>query len=181
MYHFLRGLSDGDGSFFVDKSQNTLGWSVISASMQLIYDLRIYLTAIGVTVGGHVERRIGKRIPLWALSTRHHDAISVGKYMYNGATIKLDRKYEIHKKLCARKVFHILQQGKICSVVGCTRPCRSKNLCAKHYHAENNKKPERKAYTKKYLVAYYLKNRDKLLARAAANKRRKRLQAPYIT
>lgn len=177
MPHFLRGLSDGDGSFYVDSLQNTLGWSLVSASLQLIYNLQIYLLSRGIIVGGHVERRRKEGVPVWVLSMRHHDAISIGKYMYKKSTIRLARKYESHYKLCSRKIRHILQAGKTCSIPGCKKPCRCKNLCKTHYTALIGQKPERRAYLKKYLADYYVKNREKLLAA----QRQRHSQPPYIT
>jgi len=113
---------------------------------------------------------IGGANTIYYLRFGHFDSINVCRYMYQDATIKLERKYNIYVKHKDLVLLHTPQKGNRCSFPGCSSESVQKGFCKRHYMKEYAKKPQRKKYMKKYLAEYYRKHREEMIA--AAERRR---------
>lgn len=93
--HFMRGLSDGDGSFFIhkDKGNKRLGWQLSSASGTFLQDILDKLRSESV-VGSRSSVRADRS--LYRICLAHHDSLRLADWMYLDATIKLERKYLVY-------------------------------------------------------------------------------------
>lgn len=102
--HFIRGFFDGDGWFSIshygDYSKMTIGFA---KNVIMLTDIRNYLYKnLGVTlVKVHEYNDLTKGYPGYGMLmfTKRQNVLDIGNFMYKDATIFLDRKYEIYKKM----------------------------------------------------------------------------------
>lgn len=106
--HFLRGLSDGDGCFYLsngtkrkDGTYNQyLQWEITCASKEFLYEVLNNITKHIGENNIRVEKRSGTIIPVFRLRcNKHNEAINLAKFMYKNNTIKLNRKYDLYKSV----------------------------------------------------------------------------------
>lgn len=92
-HHFVRGLSDGDGSFgiYKDRKCELLKWGLSCESASFLREIHSSLVELSVVAGGAVSPGDTKQ----QLQFGHADAVRLGKWMYQDSTIQLDRKYKI--------------------------------------------------------------------------------------
>lgn len=91
--HFLRGVSDGDGTMVqvMQYSKPRLEWSLVCANPQFLNDILKRLRQEGI-IGGGMSVRSHRMI--YRIQAGHKDAISIGEYMYTDATLYMDRKFQ---------------------------------------------------------------------------------------
>jgi len=101
--HFLRGLSDGDGSMsiVVNRRDERLQWSLVCACkeflehiVQRLHERGLVGQKVGVLAKGGSGKKKGSR-KMFKLSLGHADSVAIGEYMYADASLKLERKYDI--------------------------------------------------------------------------------------
>lgn len=91
--HFLRGVSDGDGTMIqvMQYGKPRLEWSLVCANPQFLNDILIRLRQEGV-IGEGISVRPHRMI--YRIHTGHKDAIAIGAYMYKDATLYMGRKFQ---------------------------------------------------------------------------------------
>lgn len=98
-HHFIRGVSDGDGSIEL-RRDGRISWSLISASEAFLCDILDQLKERRVVVARrvHIKPRPGHsfRIRL-SLS----DTLNLCEYMYKEATLCIHRKREVYRRSLA--------------------------------------------------------------------------------
>lgn len=95
--HFVRGFFDGDGCIY--RNNKYLCFSICSASKRLIDQLKSIFNSIGVEC--YIEERTEYSIPFYVLGTKNQKNIKLlFEYLYNNATIYLNRKYDKFKTIC---------------------------------------------------------------------------------
>ena len=93
MNHFIRGFSDGDGSFSLSKNRNKmyLEWSLICSSRKFLVEIA-YILEAQIFAKVYLTARSDKP-HVFRLRTGHRTALKIGDYLYDDATLKLERKY----------------------------------------------------------------------------------------
>jgi len=132
--HFLRGVIDGDGSFFVHHSQGKglLNCKIFSASNNLVENILEKLRKNKIVFGGSISCKYGKT-NLYTLLFGQNDSRRIGDYIYAGSIILLHRKKAVWEDNANISVRSDIQKNKVCSILECTNPSRSNGLCAVHY------------------------------------------------
>ena len=98
--HFLRGLSDGDGSFNITISKrhnsNYLNWEITCASRDFLQKILDYLRDNSIISYNRVNirRRHSKKKKVYKFCLSTLDSTLFGEYIYENSTISLERKYE---------------------------------------------------------------------------------------
>lgn len=136
---FLQGVIEGDGSFRLT-NKIYLTCSIASASKKFLNDILQRLRLIKVVRGGS----IGPGHGIWSLCFSQADAISLGRYIYNGTNRKtrLNRKFDRWSKFKHIKMQRQIQKNTTCNL--CAASAYSKDLCKHHYmkqYREHNIKP----------------------------------------
>jgi len=97
-HHFLRGYSDGDGSLFITNHKQAnrryLMWGLTSKEPDILINILSYLRSKSIIAApGCNPRRYNHKCQL---NLGHVDSLRLCKYIYQDATIKLDRKYQVY-------------------------------------------------------------------------------------
>lgn len=115
--HFLRGLSDGDGCFYLlngikrkdGTNKQYFQWELTCVSKEFLEKI---LELITKHIGPNsivVNQRQGTKIPVFRLRcNKHNETIKLAELMYNDNSIKLDRKYNIYqnaKNIIVKQIF----------------------------------------------------------------------------
>jgi len=88
--HFVRGFFDGDGCIYTDsKKRKTLGINFCSASEAFLSELREHLYTVGIN--SYIVDEKGSTYRLYIKGIKNVD--NMWNYMFDNATIYLDRKY----------------------------------------------------------------------------------------
>lgn len=107
--HFLRGLSDGDGSFYYSerKSGNYLSWELISASEEFLKNIEFKIKDhIGINNNIKVHPRQGTKMPVFRIRCNQNNVtMKLADFMYKNCNLKLKRKYDIVKS-ATRTIYH---------------------------------------------------------------------------
>jgi len=166
-FHFLRGFIDGDGTNSIHK-KGDLGVSMVNMSRGLLESIHAWLVSNKLIRGGYINEI---RPNFYRLAYGHFDSVQICKRLYENHTICLQRKY---KKYLAAKDFIqgcVPQTNAFCTVPGCDRPCKAKELCAEHYdsmyhkiYAETHREEIREKNRR-----YSEKNRDAINTRRRAD------------
>jgi hypothetical protein len=94
--HFLRGVSDGDGTMGVVKNRGRsyLQWSLVSASREFLEGI---LARLGSRISSRasVHQKKTKRGHIYKLQFGQSDSLAVGELAYTGSTLRLNRKYAV--------------------------------------------------------------------------------------
>ena len=97
MNHFIRGFFDGDGCICTaSKKRKTLGINFCSASEDFLIGLRKHLYSIGIN-SYIVDEKNTSTYRLYIKGIKNVD--NMWNYMFDNATIFLDRKFEKKQKL----------------------------------------------------------------------------------
>lgn len=128
---FIRGVFDGDGT--IGYCGDTWRASVVSATKSFIYDLKSIINRFSVGVSD-----IDQCGSVYKLSFGGSGlAYAFGKFIYDNATIYLDRKYNKYLELCdyinPKTTELVVRKLKPCSMYGCKKSIYAKNLCRYHY------------------------------------------------
>ena len=112
--HFVRGYFDGDGSMYKDISRNFIGFNFTSGSEKMMQGLQAYLYSQGIYAYFRKETpnklnfsEVHEQYRL--LITGMNNAFNFGQFLYNEATIFLDRKRE--KYFEALKEYNIIERS----------------------------------------------------------------------
>lgn len=108
--HFVRGLYDGDGSWYCRRDRGTLKSSYASCSQSFVDSLRRHLVGhVGVSERAVVRRRDHSDktfdgyacADIFTLELGHSDSVALGHWIYDCSTeaIRYERKYETWKRL----------------------------------------------------------------------------------
>src|ERR1035437_41088 len=102
--HFIRGVFDGDGCFYVSSSGNARAFSIVSGSYDFVYEIHSLLTS-EVGIQSHLyERTLKQKNKIYAIQiTKKRDLEKLFTYLYDGS-ICLSRKYT--------KFYNFLQKQK---------------------------------------------------------------------
>lgn len=97
MNHFIRGFFDGDGCICTDSNKRkTLGINLCSASEVFLIDIRKHLYSVGIN--SYITDEKGKTtFRLYIKGINNVD--NMWNYMFNNASVFLDRKYIKKQKL----------------------------------------------------------------------------------
>lgn len=94
--HFVRGLIDGDGCWYLDKSrQACLNFTYTSGSGEFVESLRSHLISqAGVSSNTHTI--VSQKRRKSELKHRHSDSVKIGEWVYRASqpTNRLKRKYQ---------------------------------------------------------------------------------------
>lgn len=91
--HFIRGIFDGDGCFYVDKRGYL--FAEITGYKPLLRDIKNCLVSDGIIKDTKNLVKNGKTIFRIRFSAR--EALLLGDYIYKGAVSFMDRKYYLYK------------------------------------------------------------------------------------
>lgn len=94
--HFIRGYFDGDGSVYLNKSCNKIGFNLLGTDDFLNNCFQVFNKNIDITITKLYEKKDCKA--KFILKHRKQ-AISILEWLYKDNTICLDRKYEKYKLL----------------------------------------------------------------------------------
>lgn len=91
LHHFIRGFFDGDGSVSILRNKNNQNWTSIcssfcSGSKSFLDNLIQKIPTVTRTV--YIRPRI------YEIKLNKADSLSISEFMYNNATIYLERKYQ---------------------------------------------------------------------------------------
>jgi hypothetical protein len=128
-HHFVRGFWDGDGSIGLTKTNHLTSYAVNMSKGVLEYILE-YLYEHRIVRGGAIFKA---KPTLWKLQFGHFDTVQLCHWMYQGATIKLDRKHQVYLVGKDTLQKYEPQTNLICSFPDCAREARTKGLCKKHF------------------------------------------------
>ena len=97
IWHFIRGYFDGDGSIYIDKTRDFIGFNFSSGSKEMLEQLRTFLYENGVYSYLSIEKRKDDRFDAVhecykLLITGMNNAFTFGEKIYKNSTIFLDRK-----------------------------------------------------------------------------------------
>lgn len=97
IWHFIRGYFDGDGSIYIDKTRDFIGFNFSSGSKEMLEQLRTFLYENGVYSYLSIEKRKDDRFDTAhecykLLITGMNNAFTFGEKIYKNSTIFLDRK-----------------------------------------------------------------------------------------
>lgn len=113
--HFVRGYFDGDGSMYKDISRNSIGFNFTSGSEKMMRGLQEYLYSQGIYAYFRKEMpnklnfsEVHEQYRL--LITGMNNAFNFGQFLYNEATIFLDRKRE--KYFEALEEYNIIERSR---------------------------------------------------------------------
>lgn len=103
--HFMRGLSDGDGTLGIyncghegGKEYPILRWSLVSASLAFVKSISESLYLNGIT---SALRSPDRGQTTYRLQLAHADAVRLCNWIYDDATVMLQRKYNIYRQACS--------------------------------------------------------------------------------
>lgn len=153
--HFLRGVIDGDGSFFLHNScgKGLLNCKLVSASKEFVSDILSRLRDYKIVFGGGISIYHTKNREMYTLLFGHNDSRRIGDFIYDkDCTLFLRRKLDTWKKHSIIVVDCDVQKNRTCSINECTRPARTCGLCLYHYNMRYRKDHEekRREYMSKY-------------------------------
>lgn len=94
-FHYLRGLSDADGSIGITKDKKPF-WSICTASGS-IKEFVIGLIYDSIGLEKRIERN--QRDNVYNISLMNESATKFTKLLYDGSTIHLDRKFERYQNI----------------------------------------------------------------------------------
>ena len=102
--HFIRGFFDGDGWFSISYYGNCPKMAIgFAKNITMLTDIRNYLhKKLGVTlVKVHEYNDLTKGYLGYGMLmfTKRQNVLDIGNFMYKNATIFLDRKYEVYKRM----------------------------------------------------------------------------------
>lgn len=101
-HHFLRGVSDGDGTMSLvrNRSEVRLQWSLVSSSEEFLEEVLEHLHTVGAVAHGVevLPRDTPSEAPMFKIMLGHADSVRVGSYMYADATLLLRRKFQTWKR-----------------------------------------------------------------------------------
>lgn len=131
-HHFVRGFWDGDGSIGINNKDQLSSYAVNMRKQILDYILA-YLYDRRIVRGGAVFKA---RENLWKLQFGHFDTVQLCRWMYQDATIKLDRKHMVY--LAGKDTLQkcIPQTNLICAFPDCENEARTNGLCKRHADKE---------------------------------------------
>lgn len=133
--HFVRGYFDGDG-WVGEHSICIVGTLNFCNSLANIlkskFDINCYIR------DRHPERKNNIRM----LELSRKQARTFLKWIYDDATIYLQRKYDIYRK--QMKYEKSLNSVRLCSFNGCDKKHFAKGYCRNHYYEFNNGKEKRR-------------------------------------
>jgi len=97
LHHFLRGLTDGDGTWGVVAGKY-LSWGMISASESFLVLLLDRLRGLRVirASGVQVKPRPSTNGVVYRIRLGHEDSVALGDFMYQGTNLMLHRKHDIY-------------------------------------------------------------------------------------
>jgi hypothetical protein len=101
--HFVRGASDGDGSFSLLRG-GYLEWSLVCSGRQFLEDLSKRITDHGHHLS--VSKRGDVSSGFWRMRAGHASAVRLGHWLYSDAEICLNRKREKWLQGSAKAVRH---------------------------------------------------------------------------
>lgn len=92
--HFIRGFFDADGSVYIQATRkNLIRIEFCSVAKNFINEINDYLKSIDINSWKVIEKKYDDRQNLYVITfTKTLEVQKLIKYMYNGATIYLDRK-----------------------------------------------------------------------------------------
>ena len=114
MSHFIRGFFDADGSVYVQTTRkNLIRIEFCSVAKNFINEINDYLKSININSWKVSEKIYNNKQNLYVITyTRTSEVHKLIDYMYNGATIYLDRKA---KKCLEHKIVDkVLDRNIIC-------------------------------------------------------------------
>jgi hypothetical protein len=178
-WHFLRGLTDGDGTIYISK-EGTLRFKIVSASKEFLEKLseKIYKYC-------NIVVYIHKTAKIFAMGAGHHKSVIVCNKMYsNSDGIRMERKKAKYDQCKDTELVFKPQVGYKCTELDCCGDAYLHNLCKHHYYIrykkqksynwyllhkkDKNRVSKEKYYSvspedrKKKRGENYLKNRDKI-------------------
>lgn len=92
--HYLRGFFDGDGCFteyFAGRPTAAMAVFLTSGSLNFLHETLQYLKSSNVVLGGSIHK---KALNCWHIQFSVNDTKKFLTWIYTGATVYLDRKYE---------------------------------------------------------------------------------------
>lgn len=88
--HFIRGFADGDGCFYCNPNKRDKSFEIVGKCYEMLDDIRSVFENNGIYSKIFVKRRGN-----WKLMVlRLEDLIKLNAFLYNDATIYLERKYD---------------------------------------------------------------------------------------
>lgn len=106
--HFLRGLSDGDGTMNLVSNRGRLypQWGLVCANKSLLQNildrLRNVISSSRVTV---LEKQTEKG-HIYKLQLGPYDSVAIGEFMYKDSTLRIDRKHDVWCRCKKIKLHH---------------------------------------------------------------------------
>lgn len=135
-FHFLRGMFEGDGNFYVDDHKR-LKFRLFCSSRQFLEDLLSRMEGLMDIRGGSIH--VGPT-GVYTLCFGHADSVRIAKAMYKDSdNMRLTRKYDKYAQAKDTKLNWTLQKST-CSHILCDRTPLAKNLCNMHYLRAANSK-----------------------------------------
>ena len=172
--HFLRGFTDGDGSFYMHRGKvhgevvYYLNWKLVSIAKSFLENVlarlneyKVIFTDCGVSCNKPSPSKHGT-LPIYSINLGHVNSINIGEYIYKNATIGLKRKYRVYKTAKEMQLEIVSCKGKTCTHPGCNMPMRTNGLCQHHYTLKYNR--EHKEQIRKHNEQYRKNNLDKIKA-----------------
>lgn len=140
IYHFIRGLFDGDGCVSNRKNRGNPYFSLLAEELLLLKLKNIFMN-IGLSDTKLKKRHKDSKSNVLAIEYVGRNNIKkIYEYLYKDATIFLERK-----KLIFEQIEKQRPQEKRCSIIGCENKHYGLGLCKNHYYQEygNIKRKER--------------------------------------
>ena len=88
--HFIRGFSDGDGCFYCNLQHRRKSFEIVGKSLDMLEDIQKILAENSIQSSIYKKRENNWKLMIVKLS----ELIKFQSYLYDGATIFMDRKYK---------------------------------------------------------------------------------------
>lgn len=101
LQHFIRGFFDGDGAVFLDTTRKCVVFNITNANNLILEDIRQFLYNY-YDIKSYIsceQNKQGTTVPIYQLNFKGmYNAYKFGQFLYNDATIYLDRKYLLYQR-----------------------------------------------------------------------------------
>lgn len=88
--HFIRGFSDGDGCFYCNLEKNKKAFEIVGKCYEMLDDIKNEFHNVNINSKIYKKRKTNWKLGVYGLQ----DLINLESYLYRGATIFMQRKYD---------------------------------------------------------------------------------------